>query len=152
MSAEHEHDEHEHHLDAIELVRIGLVALAVLASWLHPWRPFARLEVISLVATIVGGYPIWKEAFEALVERRMTMELSMTIAIGAALAIRESFTASVIVLFVLVAEVLEHQTVGRGRRAIKHSPTCCRGRRRCETGASIGKSMCRRSGSATRSS
>jgi Cd2+/Zn2+-exporting ATPase/Cu+-exporting ATPase len=101
------------------LVRIGLVAIAVLTSWLLPWRPFLGLELISLLATIIGGYPIWREAFEALVERRMTMELSMTIAIGAALVIRESFTASVIVLFVLVAEVLEHQTVGRGRRAIK---------------------------------
>ena len=43
----------------------------------------------------------------------------MTIALVAALSIRESFTAVVIVLFVLVAEVLEHMTVGRGRRAIK---------------------------------
>src|SRR5262249_40628555 len=51
--------------------------------------------------------------------RRMTMELSMTIAIGAALAIGEFFTALVIVLFVLIAEVLEGLTVGRGRRAIK---------------------------------
>jgi cation transport ATPase len=79
---------------------------------------------ISLLATVVGGLPIWKEAVAALLERRMTMELSMTIAIaiGAALAIGESFTASVIVLFVLVAEVLEHQTVGRGRRASDGMP------------------------------
>lgn len=101
------------------MIRIALVAAAILASWLMPWRPTARLEIISLAAAIVGGMPIWKEALEALLERRMTMELSMTIAIGAALVIGESFTASVIVLFVLVAEVLEHQTVGRGRHAIK---------------------------------
>src|SRR5262249_27747643 len=50
---------------------------------------------------------------------RMTMELSMTIAIGAALAIGQFFTALVIILFVLIAEVLEGMTVGRGRRAIK---------------------------------
>src|SRR4030095_3661227 len=59
------------------------------------------------------------EAFSALRARRMTMELSMTIAVGAALAIGEFFTALVIVLFVLIAEVLERLTVGRGRRAIK---------------------------------
>jgi cation transport ATPase len=51
--------------------------------------------------------------------RRMTMELSMTIALVAAVAIGEFFTALVIVLFVLVAEVLEGLTVDRGRRAIK---------------------------------
>lgn len=114
-----DHEGEEHHLPWVDLVRIGLVALLALVSWLLPWRPLAGLELISLVATIVGGYPIWKEASGALLKRRMTMELSMTIAIAAALVIRESLTASVIVLFVLIAEVLEHQTVGRGRRAIK---------------------------------
>ena len=110
----------EHHVGTTDLVVIALVALAVLVSWLSPWRPISSVEVVSLVATVVGGFPIWKEAIGAVLERRMTMELSMTIAIGAALAIGESFTASVIVLFVLVAEALEHLTVGRGRRAIKH--------------------------------
>ncbi len=43
----------------------------------------------------------------------------MTIAILAALVIGEAFTACVIVLFVLVAEVLEHLTVTRGRHAIE---------------------------------
>jgi Cd2+/Zn2+-exporting ATPase/Cu+-exporting ATPase len=47
------------------------------------------------------------------------MELSMTIAILAALAIGQFFTALIIVLFVLVAEVLEGLTVRRGRTAIK---------------------------------
>ena len=59
-----------------------------------------------------------KEAFENLLARRMTMELSMTIAIVAAAAIGEFFTALVIMLFVLVAEVLEGMTVSRGRHAI----------------------------------
>jgi Cd2+/Zn2+-exporting ATPase/Cu+-exporting ATPase len=74
---------------------------------------------VAFVATIAGGYPIFREAFDALRERRMTMELSMTIALASALAIRETLTALVIVLFVLVAEVVEHMTVDGGRRAIK---------------------------------
>jgi Cd2+/Zn2+-exporting ATPase/Cu+-exporting ATPase len=49
----------------------------------------------------------------------MTMELSMTIAILAALAIGQFFTALIIVLFVLIAEVLEGLTVQRGRTAIR---------------------------------
>jgi heavy metal translocating P-type ATPase len=105
--------------ETTDLVRIGLVALAVVVSWLHPWRLFAGIDVIALVATLAGGYPIFREATEALLQRRMTMELSMTIALVAALAIGESFTALVIVLFVLIAEVLEHLTVGRGRGAIR---------------------------------
>jgi Cd2+/Zn2+-exporting ATPase/Cu+-exporting ATPase len=111
--------EHDHPVERGDLIRIGLVAVAVAVSWLLPWQPFGRVNFVALVATLVGGYPIFKEAFEALRERRMTMELSMTIALVAALTIREAFTAAIIVLFVLVAEVLEHLTVGRGRRAIK---------------------------------
>ena len=49
----------------------------------------------------------------------MTMELSMTIALVAAAAIREFFTALIILLFVLIAEMLEEFTVDRGRRAIQ---------------------------------
>jgi Cd2+/Zn2+-exporting ATPase/Cu+-exporting ATPase len=101
------------------LVRIGLVAIASVAVWLRLWEPLARVSVIGLTASLVGGYPIFEAAFSALRARRMTMELSMTIAVGAALAIGEFFTALVILLFVLVAEVLERLTVGRGRRAIK---------------------------------
>jgi len=47
------------------------------------------------------------------------MELSMSIAIIAAAAIDEFFTALIIMLFVLIAEVLEKMTVSRGRRAIR---------------------------------
>src|ERR1700690_3811101 len=112
-------EDHDHHVHRGDLVRIGLVALAVLVSWSFPWEPFFKVSAVALTATLVGGYPIYKEAFEALRERRMTMELSMTIALVAALSIREAFTALVIVLFVLVAEVLEHLTVDRGRRAIR---------------------------------
>jgi Cd2+/Zn2+-exporting ATPase/Cu+-exporting ATPase len=94
------------------------VALAAAAVWLRLWEPFPRVSVIGLVATFVGGWPIFREAFENLRERKMTMELSMTIALLAALAIREFFTTLVITLFVLVAEILEGLTVARGRHAI----------------------------------
>ena len=106
-------------LQSSELVRIVFVALASGAVWFRVWEPFPRISLIGLVAALVGMYPILQEAFEAVLERRMTMELSMTIAIGAALAIGQFFTGLVIILFVLIAEVLEGLTVGRGRRAIK---------------------------------
>ena len=67
-----------------------------------------------------GGYPVFREAFENLVSRRMTMELSMTLALAAALAIREFSTALFILFFVLGAEILEELTVDRGRKAIQN--------------------------------
>ncbi|HLJ76008.1 MAG TPA: hypothetical protein VKT75_01270, partial [Acidobacteriaceae bacterium] len=115
---DHEHD-HEHPVEPVEVLRVLFVALAAAAVWFHLWEPFHRVSVIGLAATLIGGYPIFKEAFENIVERRMTMELSMTIALLSALAIGEFFTALVITAFVLGAEILEGLTVGRGRRAIQ---------------------------------
>lgn len=113
----HGHD-HDHPFEWQEGVRIAIVAIAAAAVWFKLWEPFPAVSVIGAVGLLIGGWPILKEAFENILERRMTMELSMTIAIFAAAAIGEFFTALVITLFVLVAEVLEGLTVGRGRRAI----------------------------------
>ena len=102
-----------------EIIAIGAVAGAVLASWLGLSHLIAQFDIISLLATVFGGLPIFREAWEAVRERRMTMELSMTIALVAATLIGEFFTAAVIVLFVLAAELIEDLTVARGSRAIK---------------------------------
>lgn len=116
----HDAEGHDHHAASWpDFARIALVALGAALVWFRVWEPFPRLSVIGLTATLVGGWPIFREALENLVERRMTMELSMTIALVAALAIGEFFTALVITLFVLVAEVLEGMTVERGRHAIE---------------------------------
>jgi heavy metal translocating P-type ATPase len=115
---DHDHD-HEHGFEIVDVLRVLFVALAAAAVWFHLWEPFHRVSVIGLAATLIGGYPIFKEAFENIIERRMTMELSMTIALVSALAIGEFFTALVITGFVLAAEILEGLTVGRGRRAIQ---------------------------------
>jgi heavy metal translocating P-type ATPase len=112
------HGDHEHALEWQEMLRIGLVALAAAAVWWRWWEPFPAVSIIGVLGLAVGGWPIFKEALENLFAKRMTMELSMSIAIIAAAAISEFFTALVITLFVLVAEVLEGMTVSRGRRAI----------------------------------
>src|SRR5580658_3355102 len=110
---------HDHDSEWIELLRIAFVALSAAAVWFRVWEPFPHISAIGILATLIGGYPIFKEAFENIVERKMTMELSMTIALLSALAIGEFFTVLVITAFVLAAEVLEGMTVGRGRRAIQ---------------------------------
>lgn len=117
---EAESGEHEHSIARRDLYRIVFVAVAAASLWFLKTTPTPVYVSIGVLCAAVGGYPIFREAIENILERRMTMELSMTIAILAALAIREVFTALVITLFVLVAEVLECLTVGRGRRAIRH--------------------------------
>ena len=116
---EHDHEAHDHGFEWQDGLRIALVAVAAALVWFRVWEPFARVSIIGIAGSLVGIYPILKEAWENILERRMTMELSMTIAILAALAIGQFFTALIIVLFVLIAEVLEGLTVRRGRTAIK---------------------------------
>src|SRR6266849_8178964 len=119
MDDQQDHHEDTDQVDWTELARIAFVAAAAAAVWFRVWEPFPRVSVIGLVGTLPGGWPIFHEAWENIRQRRMTMELSMTIALVAALVIGEFFTALVIAAFVLAAEVLEGLTVGRGRRAIE---------------------------------
>ena len=89
----------EHAFEWAELIRIAFVAFAAAAVWYRVWEPFPHISVVGIAAALIGGYPIFKEAFENIVERKMTMELSMTIALLSALAIGEFFTALVITGF-----------------------------------------------------
>jgi heavy metal translocating P-type ATPase len=112
--------EHAHALNWLEIGRVIFVAAAAGAIWFLGGARNPYITGLGVICTLVGGFPIFAEAYENITQRRMTMELSMAIAIVAALAIREIFTALIITLFVLAAEILEGLTVGRGRRAIQH--------------------------------
>ncbi|MGD0075910.1 MAG: cation-translocating P-type ATPase [Candidatus Binataceae bacterium] len=96
-----------------------MVVFAAVAVRLDLWSPLQSTSLLGILGIVIGGWPILEKAAENLMARRMTMELSMTIAIVAAAAISEFFTALIITLFVLVAEILENTTVSRGRRAIR---------------------------------
>jgi Cd2+/Zn2+-exporting ATPase/Cu+-exporting ATPase len=116
---DHDHDDHDHGTGTGEYLRLGLLGIIVVASLTGWWRPFMDRDWLAFAGTVIGGLPIYKEAWENLLRRRMTMELSMTIALLSALAIGQFFTAIVIAFFVLFAELLEGYTVGGGRRAIE---------------------------------
>ena len=114
-----EHHDHEHASGTTEYIRLALMALIVIASLTGWWKNWMSRDWLAFAATLIGGFPIFKEAWENLMRRRMTMELSMTIALIGALAIGQFLTALVIAFFVLFAELLEGFTVGSGRKAIE---------------------------------
>jgi Cd2+/Zn2+-exporting ATPase/Cu+-exporting ATPase len=115
----HHGHEHDHEGGWLEWARVGLVTLILVFDWLRVAPRVGGIDILALIGVLVGGYPIFKEAISDLLERRMTMELSMTIALVAASVIGEFFTALLITVFVLIAEILEGMTVDRGRRAIR---------------------------------
>src|SRR3984893_16917975 len=93
-----------------EAARIAFVALAAAAVWLRVWEALASVSLIGCLGVIGGG----REHRRAAHDHGDLHEHPII----AAAAIGEFFTALVITLFVLVAEVLEGMTVSRGRRAI----------------------------------
>jgi Cd2+/Zn2+-exporting ATPase/Cu+-exporting ATPase len=118
----HDHDREDHHdrdEGWLEWARVAFVAVILILVWAQVVPPVRGVDILAVLGVLIGGYPIFKEAIADLLERRMTMELSMTIALVAASVIGEFFTALLITLFVLIAEILEGMTVGRGRRAIR---------------------------------
>jgi Cd2+/Zn2+-exporting ATPase/Cu+-exporting ATPase len=116
---QHEDSEPDHGESWREWMRVVFVAVILLLVWLRAVPSFRGIDFLAIVGILIGGYPIFKEAIADLLERRMTMELSMMIALVAASVIGEFVTALLIAVFVLIAEILEGMTVGRGRRAIR---------------------------------
>ncbi|MGP0071491.1 MAG: heavy metal translocating P-type ATPase [Bryobacteraceae bacterium] len=117
--AAHHHEAEEHEEHGREWLRVGFVALVIILVWSRLIPRYHGVDYLALAGILIGGFPIFKEAFADLFQGRMTMELSMTIALVAASAIGEFFTALLITIFVLIAEIIEGMTVGRGRGAIK---------------------------------
>jgi P-type E1-E2 ATPase len=105
-----------------DLLRMALVCVAAGLVRFRMWDALDHPALLGLTATVVGGYPIFKEAFEGLIERRVTMAWPATIALVAALIIRDVVTALVITGCVIGTSVLEALAVSRGRRAIRRTP------------------------------
>ncbi|MFQ5574484.1 MAG: heavy metal translocating P-type ATPase, partial [Terriglobia bacterium] len=102
-----------------DLIRLSLVVAAVLLSWAGLWRSFPGIDVFSVLVVAIAGIPIYREAYTALRARNITIEVAMTIGIGASIVINEFLAAAVIVLFTLFADYLDDLTTDRGRRAIR---------------------------------
>lgn len=105
-------------VDRRDLTRTLFVAACTLAVALGLTWPWPQVPLIAAVGLVVGCWPIATEAVQDAHERRMSMELSMLIAVVAAAAIGEWATALLITTFVLAAEILEDLSMDRGRDAL----------------------------------
>ncbi|MFT3889421.1 MAG: cation-translocating P-type ATPase [Arachnia sp.] len=102
-------------IDRTDLSRTLFVAACAVAVGLGLTWPWPAVPVVAVAGLVVGCWPILREALDDARHRRMSMELSMLIAIGAAAAIGEWVTSLLITAFVLAAEILEDLSMDRGR-------------------------------------
>ncbi|VEI03202.1 Zinc-transporting ATPase [Acidipropionibacterium jensenii] len=105
-------------IDRADLARIAVVIACAVAVGLGVSWPSPRVPILALAGLLIGCWPILVEAWQDVWHRRMSMELSMLIAIAAAAAIGEWVTSLVIAVFVLAAEILEDLSMDRGRDAL----------------------------------
>ena len=107
-------------IERSDILRIAVVGLAVLGAWVAgaTGTPGWAVGAVGAAALLVGCWPLVVEAVGDLRERRMSMELSMLLAVVAAAVIGEWVTALAVTVFALCAEVLEDLSMDRGRDAL----------------------------------
>ena len=103
----------------LDYARIAIVVAAIVAYRIHALPAIGGFDLVGVAAALAGGYSIFHKALRDMLARRMTMDLSVSIALIAALSIREVFTANVIIVFVLMAGIIEAMTIDRGHRAVE---------------------------------
>ncbi len=99
-------------------IRLFLMGVAALFSYLGFWRGFILIDVVAIGATFIGGYPVFMETFHSLRHRSINMEVSMTVAIVASLLVGQFTAAVVVTFFVLLSEFIEAYAVDKGRATI----------------------------------
>lgn len=105
-------------ISKVGILRLVLLAGATLFSWLGLWKGYVPFDVVAVLATLIGGIPIFRETIESIRNRTLNMEASMSIGAIASLAVGQFVPAAVIIFFALFAEEIESLTISRGRQAI----------------------------------
>ncbi|MEW5746375.1 MAG: cation-translocating P-type ATPase [Nitrospirota bacterium] len=107
---------------AFDLSRLGLVLLLIGLSYTK-WSAVTvfgfPFDLFSILAVLIGGYPLVKHAVIDLKERAITADVFMALGVTASTAIGEFRSAAIIAFFMLIAGLLDSFTMDRSRRAIR---------------------------------
>ena len=101
----------------------GLVGVLILLSWaLAFWEvgPGFVNAGLALFATLFGGYLRFVSGFKDMLNRKITVNVFVTVALVATIAVGEFRAAAVIVFIMAVAGALESYTLDKTRRSIRN--------------------------------
>jgi Cd2+/Zn2+-exporting ATPase/Cu+-exporting ATPase len=62
----HQDYDHDHETGTAECLRLGLMGIIVVASLTAWWRPFMAHDWLAFAGTVMGGFPIYKEAWDRI--------------------------------------------------------------------------------------
>lgn len=115
MSHAHDEEQSSNRLNKILTLIAGVSFLvAALLAWLG--QPYA--DWLFILSVAAGGIPVVREALEGLRERRITINLLVTIAAAGALYLGELPEAATVVFFFALAEAFEAFGEARSRKAV----------------------------------
>jgi heavy metal translocating P-type ATPase len=101
----------------------GAVGILIITSWaLAHWEigPHFLNAGLALFATLFGGYLRFLAGFKDIFNRKITVNVFVTVALIATVAIGEFRAAAVIVFIMAVAGALETYTLDKTRRSIRN--------------------------------
>ena len=75
-------------------------------------------EILAIVVIVIGGYPIFKNALMTLFSRNLNVNVLVSVAAIAAVAIGDYIEAATVIFIMVLGEFLEDFTVGRTRKAV----------------------------------
>ncbi len=118
------------HEGRINIIRMAVVGVLILIGWSGILTSLIRYDIASIIAMVIGGYPLVRKAFIDLKARAITADVFMTLGVVAAAIIGEFLSSAVIAFFMLIAEYLDKLTMDKARKAldelIKLSPKSAR--------------------------
>src|ERR1035438_7911542 len=96
----------------------AFVGVLLLANWLGIFRTIFGLDT-AIVVTLLAGYKTFYNSISALLERRVSADIALCIAVIAALSVGQYLAAAEAMFIVLVGEGLESYAAGRTTAAIE---------------------------------
>ena len=99
------------------------VGILIIASWaLAHWNtgPYLLNAGLTIFATLFGGYLRFLAGFKDIFNRKITVNVFVTVALIATVAVGEFRAAAVIVFIMAVAGALETYTLDKTRRSIRN--------------------------------
>ena len=99
------------------------VGVLILISWALTYGGIGPLFLgagLALVATLFGGYQRFLTGFKDIYNRKVTVNVFVTVALIATVAVGEFLSAAIIVFIMAVAGAFESYTLDKNRRSIRN--------------------------------
>src|SRR5208282_4646767 len=95
----------------------AFVGVLLLLNWLGIFKTLFGIDTAILI-TLLAGYKTFYNSISSLLEKRISADIALCVAVVAALAVGEYLAAAEAMFIVLVGEGLESYAAGRTEAAI----------------------------------